>query len=127
MTEDINVALVGLGRIGSQFATSLARQIDQRAKAINIVAVAEQDPNSETAQMFADDDVPVYTDAAEIVELSDEVDIIFDLTGVPSVPQDLRDSLEMTGNRHTVVVPEVVARLLWEFLEEGVPLLAPIR
>ena len=117
MTEDINVALVGLGRIGSQFATSLARQIDQRAKAINIVAVAEQDPNSETAQMFADDDVPVYTDAAEIVELSDEVDIIFDLTGVPSVTQDLRDSLEMTGNRHTVVVPEVVARLLWEFLE----------
>ena len=127
MTEDINVALVGLGRIGSQFATSLARQIDQRAKAINIVAVAEQDPNSETAQMFADNDVPVYTDAAEIVELSDEVDIIFDLTGVPSVTQDLRDSLEMTGNRHTVVVPEVVARLLWEFLEEGVPLLAPIR
>ena len=127
MTETINVALLGLGRIGQQFADSLAKHIAEGDKPIKIVAVAEQDPNSEAAKKFAGDNVPVYTDATEIADLGDKVDIIFDLTGVHSVRQALRDKLQEMDNHHTVIVPEVFARLLWSFLEEGVDLSGPQR
>jgi len=127
MSNTINVALLGLGRIGHQFANSLADHIEDGGKPIKIVAVAERDPNSEAAKRFIKDGVPVYTDAVEVAELGDKVDIIFDLTGVPSIRQALRDTLQEQSNLHTVLVPEVFARLLWSFLEEGVDLSGPLR
>jgi predicted dehydrogenase len=127
MSETINVALVGLGRIGQQFAASLASHIKEDGKPVRIVAVAEQDPDSEAAKRFAADGLTVFTDAADIAALGDQVDIIFDLTGVPAVRQALRESLQNTDNRHTVIVPEVFARLLWSFLEDDVELTAPVR
>ena len=127
MSDTINVALIGLGRVGNQFAASLAKHIEQGNEPIKIIAVAEQDPNSDAAKKFAADGVPVYTDAAEVASLGEKVDIIFDLTGVPSVRQTLRESLQNTDNRHTVIVPEVFARLLWSFLGEGTALSGPVR
>lgn len=127
MSNTINVALLGLGRIGQQFANSLADHIEEGGKPIKIVAVAERDPNSDAAKRFLATGVPVYTDAVEVAELGGKVDIIFDLTGVPSIRQALRDTLQEQGNHHTVLVPEVFARLLWSFLEEGVDLSGPLR
>jgi len=127
MSEAINVALLGLGRIGHQFATTLAKHIEEGDKQIKIVAVAERDPNSAVAKQFASKGVVVYTDAVDIAELGEKVDVIFDLTGVPSIRQALRDKLQAQGNHHTVLVPEVIARLLWSFLEEGVSLSGPLR
>lgn len=127
MPKDINVALLGLGRIGQQFTQSLTKHIAEGGKPINIVAVAERDANSQAAKDLEDLGVPVYTDAAEIVGLGDKVDIIFDLTGVPSVRQLIREKLREQDNQHTVLVPEVFARLLWLFLEDGAALDAPVR
>jgi len=127
MSNTINVALLGLGRIGKQFANSLADHIEEGDKAIKIVAIAERDPNSEAAKRFLAAGVPIYDDAVEVAELGNKVDIIFDLTGVPSIRQALRDTLQEQGNHHTVLVPEVFARLLWSFLEEGVDLSGPLR
>lgn len=127
MSDTINVALLGLGRIGHQFAVALANHIEDGAKPIKIVAVAERDPDSEAAKRFKDSGVPVYADAVEVVDLGENVDIIFDLTGVPSIRQALRVKLQEKNNHHTVLVPEVFARLLWSFLEEGVDLSGPLR
>jgi predicted dinucleotide-utilizing enzyme len=127
MSDNINVALVGLGRIGQQFAMSLANHIKEGDKPISIIAVAEQDPNSEAAKRFADEGAAVFTDATEIASLGDRLDIIFDLTGVPAVRQALREKLQELGNRNTVIVPEVFARLLWSFLEDDAELTAPVR
>jgi len=127
MSDTINVALLGLGRIGHQFANSLADHIEDGDKPIKIVAVAERDPESEAAERFKNDGVPVYTDAIGVVELGEKVDIIFDLTGVPTIRQALRVKLQEMNNYHTVLVPEVFARLLWSFLEEGVDLSGPLR
>lgn len=127
MAKDINVALLGLGRIGQQFTASLTRHIAEGGKPINIVAVAEKDAGSTAAKELEELGVPVYTDAAEIAGLGDKVDIIFDLTGVPIVRQSMREKLQELGNQHTVLVPEVFARLLWSFLEDGAALDAPVR
>lgn len=127
MPKDINVAILGLGRIGHQFTASLTKHISEGGKPINIVAVAERDPESAAAKELEELGVPVYTDAAEIVGLGDKVDIIFDLTGVPSVRQAMREKLQELENHHTVLVPEVFARMLWLFLEDGATLDAPLR
>ena len=127
MSKNINVALVGLGRIGQQFAMSLASHIKEGDKPISIIAVAEQDPNSEVAKRFGDEGVSVFTDASEIAALGDHLDIIFDLTGVPAVRQALREKLQEMDNRNTVIVPEVFARVLWSFLEDDTELAAPVR
>jgi predicted dehydrogenase len=63
MSETINVAVLGLGRIGQQFAAGLSKHIDAGDKSVQIVAVAERDPDSLAAQMFADENVPVYSKA----------------------------------------------------------------
>jgi threonine dehydrogenase-like Zn-dependent dehydrogenase len=91
------------------------------------VAVAERDPESPAAKKFAAEGVTVFTDAADIAGLGNQVDIIFDLTGVPAVRQTLREALMAADNRHTVIVPEVFARMLWSFLEDGVELSGPLR
>jgi predicted dehydrogenase len=127
MSENIKVALLGLGRIGEQFANSLSSHIEGGNKPIKIVAVAERDPESPAAKKFAAEGVKVFTDAAEIASLGDQVDIIFDLTGVPAVRQTLREALMAADNRHSVIVPEVFARMLWSFLEDGVELSGPLR
>jgi homoserine dehydrogenase len=127
MSESINVALVGLGRIGGQFATSLAAHIEKSDTAIKIVAIAERNPDSALAKQFASDGMPVFTDALEIADLGEKVDIIFDLTGIPDTRQALRNKLREMNNNHTVLVPEVFVRMLWSFLGEGVALAAPLR
>ena len=91
MSETINVAVLGLGRIGQQFAAGLSKHIDDGGKPIKIVAVAERDPDSLAAQMFADEDVTVYTKASDITEHDGRIDIIFDLTGAPEIRQAVLD------------------------------------
>ena len=71
--------------------------------------------------------MPVYTDALGIVEMGVEVDVIFDLTGMAEIRQSLRDSLRDGGNRHTVIVPEVMVRMLWSILSKGEDLTGPLR
>ena len=125
MSESINVAVLGLGRIGQQFAAGLSKHIDQGGKPIKIVAVAERDPDSLAAEMFADENVPVYAKASDVVEMADQIDIILDLTGSPEVRQTLRAKLHDAGNRDTIIVPEIFAHFVWSLLEERVELSRP--
>jgi homoserine dehydrogenase len=125
MSETINVAVLGLGRIGQQFAAGLSKHIDQGGKPIKIVAVAERDPDSLAAEMFADENVPVCAKASDVVEMADQIDIIFDLTGSPEVRQTLRAKLHDAGNRDTIIVPEIFAHFVWSLLEERVELSRP--
>ena len=57
-----------------------------------------------------------------MIKLGDHVDIIFDLTGDPLVRKALRLQMRDSENTHTVIAPEVVARLLYYFFSEGAKL-----
>jgi hypothetical protein len=63
--------------------------------------------------------VPVFKDAMDVVSMGAKVDIIFDLTGDSELRKKLRVALQETHNQHTVIAPEVVAQLLWNFFGEG--------
>ncbi|MFP4696045.1 homoserine dehydrogenase [Thiohalospira sp.] len=113
MTEH-NIAIVGLGRVGTVF---LQRMLARREEGVNIVRVAQL---SKTDGLKMAEEAGLATGTIDdIVAEGSAVDIIFDLTGSPEVRQQLREKLAAAGNRHTVIAPESVARLMWTLMGAG--------
>ncbi len=120
MSDKIKVALLGLGEIGQEFAEHFLEIIQEGGKPIEIVAVAHDDLESPVTLGFQQSGVHVYKDAIDVVEMGDAVDIIFDLTGSKETRQALRQGMQTSNNKHTVIAPEVMARLLWMFFGSDV-------
>ncbi len=122
MSNKIRVALLGLGSVGEKFAEHFLEQIQEARRPIEIVAVAHHHTDSPVVLGFSQSGVPVYEDATEVIKMGDRVDIIFDLTGNTEVRQKLRKGMMDSGNKHTVIAPEVFASLLWMFFDDEVVL-----
>ena len=119
MGRVVKVALLGLGEVGEKFAEHFLEKIQEEHVKVEIVAVAHRNLESPVALGFLHSKVPVFRDAMEVVTLGAKIDIIFDLTGDPDVRKRLREALQASHNQHTVIAPEVVAHLLWNFFGEG--------
>ena len=119
MSKVVRVALLGLGEVGEVFAEHFLEKIQEEHVNVEIVAVAHRNLESPVALGFSQSGVPVFQDALEVASMGARVDIIFDLTGDPDVRAALRTALQTANNRHTVIAPEVVAQLLWNFFGEG--------
>lgn len=118
MSYKIKVALLGLGSVGQDFAENFLEIIQEKGKAVEIVAVAHHDKDSAVALGFQQSGVKFFENAVDVVKMGEEVDIIFDLTGNDETRQNLRRGMQETNNRHTVIAPEMMARLLWMFFGE---------
>ena len=117
MGYKIKVALLGLGSVGQDFAENFLEIIQEGKKDVEIVAVAHHDKESAVALGFQQSGVKFFENAGDVVKLGEEVDIIFDLTGDGETRQSLRQGMMDSNNRHTVIAPEMMARLLWMFFE----------
>ena len=108
-----DIALVGLGEVGGRFLEEMLRLQD---RGIRIVCAAEPEdtPGRRHAQAAG---IPLTT-VEEMVAMGHAVDVIFDMTGVPAVRRGLRERMQETGNRHTIVAPETMARLLWAVVSD---------
>lgn len=108
-----DIAIVGLGEIGGRFLDEILRLRD---RGIRVVCAAQNSdtPGKQRAQAVG---IPLKT-VDEIVALGGAVDVIFDLTGNPEVRKDLRAKMQATGNRHTIVAPETMARMLWAVISD---------
>lgn len=107
-----NIAIIGLGRIGSAFLGAIL----QKKQSISLACVAERMETPAKAQAAAAG-IKVAT-LDEIVALGDAVDIIFDLTGIPEVRKELREKLLVANNNHTVIASETIARLIWSLVND---------
>ncbi len=108
-----DIALVGLGEVGGRF---LDEMLKLKERGIRVVAVAE--PSDTAGRRRAAADGIALRTMDEIVAMGHAIDVIFDLTGVPSVRRHLREKMQETGNRHTIVAPETMARMLWAVVSE---------
>jgi hypothetical protein len=115
MRKPIRIALIGLTDAGEVFAEHLLEKAQEHDVPIEIVAIADAQPDSAVALGFSQNGVPVYTDACEIAKLGEQVDIVFELSGQPKVRQELRLAMLERRNVHTVLASEVMAQLLWYF------------
>ena len=111
-----NIAIIGLGRIGSAFLGAMQQ------KNINLVCVAERIDTPAKAQA-AKAGIKIAT-LDDIVSMGDMIDIIFDLTGIFSVRKELREKLQASNNQHTVIAPETIVHLVWSLIsEEALPVI----
>lgn len=114
--EKQNIALVGLGRVGSTFLRTVSNKQDR----VNLVCAVESSDTPGKTQAIAAG-VKMST-LGEITAAGNKLDIIFDLTGNPEVRKQLRELLAQNKNQHTVIAPESVARLIWSLIsDEALP------
>ena len=109
-----NIAIVGLGRVGTVF---LQRMLARREEGVNIVRVAQLS-KTDGLKMAEEAGLPTGTIDDSVAERSGG-EVMLDLTGRPDVHQQLREKLAAAGNRHTVIAPESIARLMWTLMETG--------
>lgn len=115
--EGQNIAIIGLGRIGSAF---LGEMLDKAKNGIQLACVSETLDTPGKARAIAAGIKTATLD--EIVAMGDRIDVIFDLTGNHDVRKNLRSRLAASNNNHTVIASETIARLIWALIaEEALP------
>lgn len=112
--ERQSIAIVGLGKMGSAFLKELLGQSNDGVK---IVAVVEYKNTEGLALAKARGIKNLSID--ELVGMGENLDILFDLTDVPAVRQELRDKLLAAGNRHTIIATENIAHMVWTLIARG--------
>ncbi len=114
-----NIAIIGLGRIGSAF---LGAMLQKAGNGINLVCVAERMETPAKAKAAAAG-IKVAT-LDEIVAMNTAIDVIFDVTGLPEVRKELRTKLAAANNQHTVIASETIVRVIWSLIsEEALPVI----
>lgn len=117
--QSLSIAIIGLGRIGSAFLKEMLRK---KAQGITLACVAEVGDTPGKAQAIAAG-IPVVT-LDDMVARGTALDVIFDLSGLPVVRNELRQKLASVENRHTIIASETIARLIWSLIsEEALPVI----
>ena len=106
-----NIAIIGLGRVGSAFLGEILRL---QERGINLAYAVERADTPGKAQAIAAGIQMLTID--EMINLGEQVDVIFDLTGNHDVRKELRKKLVATNNSHTVIASETVARVIWALI-----------
>ena len=106
-----NIAIIGSNRSGEVFYNEMTRL---KRKGINVICVynragLELNSIAETAGIKR-------LSIEEIVELGEDLDVIFDLSGDREIRAELRKTLFSSQNHHTVIAPESVAQVMWAMI-----------
>jgi predicted homoserine dehydrogenase-like protein len=106
-SEKVRVAIVGGGRTGAPLLEALSR-----LPYVEVVGVADADPDSHGARFAQDHDI-FYTEYASVLGAkSDEIDLIIEVSGDPAVKPELKEAFRAQGNTDTIIVHDLVARLI---------------
>ena len=108
-----NIVIIGLGSAGSAFLGAILA----KKKNVNLACVVEPNDTPGKAKAVAAG-IKVAT-IDEIVALGKGIDVIFDLSGNPSVAKELRHKLNSTFNGHTVVASEIITQLVWSLITDA--------
>lgn len=113
-----NIAIVGLGRIGTAFLKELL--IAKEAYGLKLICVVEKD-DTEGKQLAQKNGIKIVT-FEELLALNVGIDIIFDLTGSTQFREELYAGLAAMKNDYTNVAPLNITRLIWSlFSTEYLP------
>ncbi|MDP1709013.1 MAG: Gfo/Idh/MocA family oxidoreductase [Gammaproteobacteria bacterium] len=109
--ETLNIAVVGLGRVGTVF---LERILLHKSKGIEVTCVVER--NETSGKASASQAGIRVASVGELIAAGNAVDIIFDLTGSTETRRELREQLAATNNRHTTIATEAIAHMMWKMM-----------
>jgi hypothetical protein len=115
--EKQSIAIAGLGKVGPASLEELLGQSNQR---VEIVAAVESGETTGRALAKARGIENLSIDG--LIGMGDDLDILFDLTNVAAVRQELREKLQASGNRHTIIATENIAHMIWTLIANGADL-----
>ena len=101
------VAVIGAGETG----TPLLQQLLD-APFVTVLGVADLDPDAPGMRLARGRGVETTTDFMDLARLGDRLDVLIDVTGVPQVREALRQHMQDTDNRHTIIMHEVIVQLM---------------
>ncbi|WP_291325933.1 hypothetical protein [Desulfovibrio sp. UCD-KL4C] len=110
--EKHNIAIVGLGRVGTVFL----EKVLSNDSVFVIKSVCELADTSGKKMAF-DHGVPVGC-IEDIIKFGVDIDVVFDFTGDEKVAELLRRKLQESGNNYTQVAQKRIARLIWSLIAE---------
>lgn len=105
--DSIRVGMIGAGETGTPFLRQLLG-----ADFVEVIGVADLDADAPGMTLARAHGRPTTQDFIELAELGEAVDILIDATGVPEVRDRLRATLQESGNRHTIIMHEMIAVLM---------------
>lgn len=115
MSKDkVSVAIVGGGRTG----TPLLKEFLQRPY-IDVVGLADHDLDSPGAQLARQNGIFVCQYPDVLAAKGANLDIIIEVSGDPDVKQALKKAFIAQGNKRTVIVHDIVARLIISLAENS--------
>ena len=105
--DSIKVGVIGAGETGTPFLRQLLA-----ADFVDVVGVADLDQDAPGMVLTREHGRRTTTDFMELADLREEVDIIIDVTGVAEVRDRLRNRMQESDNRHTIIMHEMIAVLM---------------
>lgn len=114
MPKSAKVAIVGGGRTG----TPLIRDF-LKYDYIQIMGVADVSPDAEGVKLAKENNLYTTTDAMDLAKMGEDIDIIIEVSGDPAVTPKLKEYYQETGNKHTIIMHDLIARLMISLAEES--------
>ena len=103
----INIAIIGAGQTGTPLINDLAN-----CSFVEIVSIADINQQAPGIIFAKEKGIPVTSDYRDIIKMGKKVDIIIEVTGVVQVKKSLKEFMQLTGNKHTVIMHELIAVLM---------------
>lgn len=119
MNQQLSIAVIGAGRTGTPLLKDLL-QYDY----IQLLGVADIDPGSPGMQLAKSKGIACYTDPMQLVEAAGSVDILVEVSGDQQLKGRIKSYYEQTGNRKTLIMHDLIARLLISLCDQS-PTLVP--
>lgn len=121
MPKVAKVAIVGVGRTGAPLIKDFLKY-----DYIQIMGVADVSPDAEGIKLAKESNIYTTTDAMDLAKMGDDVDIIIEVSGDPSVKPKLKEYYQQTGNKHTIIMHDLIVRLMISLAEESDHLVEPL-
>jgi predicted homoserine dehydrogenase-like protein len=105
--EKVRVAIVGGGRTGTPLLEDFLKR-----PFIEVVGVADADSNSHGANLARANGIFFTENADVLAAKGNNIDLIIEVSGDPKVKPALKDAFIAQGNRHTIIVHDLIGRLI---------------
>ena len=119
--QTVRAAIVGGGRMGTPLITDfLSRPF------IELVAVCDVNEDSPGATLARDNGVLVTDDVEVLAGMGEDIDVIVEVSGDPNVKPKLKNAFVVNGNRTTILMSDLVARMMLSIIADSEDLMETV-
>lgn len=114
MGDVVRIAIVGGGRTGLPLLEDFLKR-----PYVEVIGVADKDPSSPGAMLAREKGIFFTENADVLAAKASLIDVIIEVSGDPNVKPALKDAFQAQGNRHTIILQDVVARLFVSIIQNS--------